>query len=413
VTAEFPRVFVIFSLFSVILLMPVSSQIMSAENAYGQEPLSITSPLVKDLGGRFVDQVSAGEEFTLVASVLSGGEADQPFVVLVDVRDGDDRSIHIGWVEGVAKREGKVDVSLPWVAQVSGTYKVRTFLISDFKKLQVLSSVKTSSVDVKPSARAEIKEIANFASKWDKVNYVVWFSFLDDKMNAIGYDGKAALSITDATGEVRYSASVQVTKNDFIMYERQRGDALKVLSYVWKFPATAVNKGIGQGVAKLTFTAADSSVFTSETPIELRQLSGEDIIRAYDYKYQLHGTDVDDTVVEGNFKVILDRVGHFTHLSNATSGEEVTHFRADFTITNLVSENQPSPARIYLVDDKGNRYDEVAYVGAMRPGAEIKAFSALSGYKVFNDLREDALWVKIVIVGLNAPDDILELHVTL
>ncbi|MGH9992290.1 MAG: hypothetical protein ACREAZ_06560 [Nitrososphaera sp.] len=406
------RSIAIFSLFVALMLMP-SLVAIGNLTAHGAQPLSVTAPLAKDLGGRFVSDVKAGEQVTLWMTVLGAQGGAQAFTAVVDIRDGNGISVHIAWVPGVAAADGRIDVSVPWTAQKSGVYSVRVFIITDFRQLEVLSTVKSTLFSVSKSAHAEISGIANFATKWDQVNYVAYFSLLDTEEKETPYDGKATLTIVDATDTVRFAGSVQISGNDFRSFQRERGDELRILAYVWNLPGISVDKGIGQGTAKLSFTAKDGSVFSASTPIELRQLSGKDIISAYDASYKKFATEVDETLVEGNFKVKLDSVGHFTHLEGGTSGEQVTHFRADFTITNLSSEDLPGPLRLYVVDDKSNQYNEVAYNWTMQSGANVDAFTTVSGYKLFDDVREGASWVKVVVIGLNNPDDVLEINVIL
>ncbi|MCI0560789.1 MAG: hypothetical protein MN733_20085, partial [Nitrososphaera sp.] len=194
---------------------------------------------------------------------------------------------------------------------------------------------------------------------------------------------------------------------------RHWGDEQKILAYVWEFPAGVVKKGVGEGTAKLTFTAPDGNIFTALTPIELHQLAGDDIVQEYENIYQRSATNVDRTSVEDNFKLSLRRVGQYAHLAAGTSGAATTHFRADFEITSLSSEKEPLPVRFYIVDDRDNQYNEVAFNGTMQTGGDIDPHSSISGFKLFENVKEDASWIKIVIVGLNALDKVLELHVDL
>ncbi len=402
----------VFFLSIALMLMPT---LISAGNhaAYGAQPLSITAPLAKDLGGRFVSDMKAGEEVTLWMNVFGLQEGSQSFTVVVDIRDGNGMSVLIAWTSGVVEANGKIDVSVPWTSPKAGAYTVRTFAITDFRGLEVLSTVRSTPFDVIKSAHAEISGIANFATKWDQVNYSVYFSLLDNEEKETAYDGKATLTIVDATDKILFAGSTEVSSSDYRTYQRERGDELRILAFVWNLPGTSVDKGIGQGTAKLSFTANDGSVFSATTPIELRQLSGEDIIKGYDAAYKKLATDVGDTIVEGNFKLELDRVGHFTHLDGGTTGEEVTHFRADFKITNLSSQDLPGPLQSYIVDDRSNRYNQVAYNWTMQSGANIDAFSTTSGYVMFSDVSVDAHWIKVFVVGLNSPEEVLEFSVFL
>jgi hypothetical protein len=174
-----------------------------------------------------------------------------------------------------------------------------------------------------------------------------------------------------------------------------------------------VKKGIGPGTATLTFATENGSIFSAITPIELRQLPAEEIVIGYDNKYHKFATEVDDTIVEGNFKITLQSVGHFIHPAGDAPGQDVTHFRADFTITNLASKDLSTPTLYYIVDDRSVQHNEVAFNGTLQSGSTVEAFSTVSGYKLFDDMRADALWIKVVLVGLNTPEEFLEMHVNL
>jgi hypothetical protein len=70
-------------------------------------------------------------------------------------------------------------------------------------------------------------------------------------------------------------------------------------------------------------------------------------------------------------------------------------------------------ALYYIVDDKSVQLNEAVFNGTLQSGGTVETFSTVSGYKLFDDVRQDALWIKIVLVGLNTPDEVLEMHVTL
>ncbi len=392
-----------------LLLLPA----LAGSPVLGADQVSVTSPLVKDEGGRFAEQVAGGQKLTLITTILSGGAADRPFTAIVDVRDSSGISVHIAYVHGVARQDGKTDVALQWMAEYPDSYTIRTFILTGLDNPEILSEVKTGVINVLAPSRAEISSIANFAAKWDGVFYSVYFSLLDATQIQTSHEGKASLSIVDATGEVRYAGSVSVVKRDFRMYERERGDGQPILAYVWKISGLEVKKGIGPGTATLTFATENDSTFSAMTPIELRQLPEEEIARGYDNKYHKFATDVDETIVEGNFKITLQSVGHFIHPAKDIQGQEVTHFRADFTITNLASQDLSTPTLYYIVDDKSVLHNEVAFNGTLQSGGTVEAFSTVSGYKLFDDIRQEALWIKIVLVGLNTPEEVLEMHVTL
>jgi hypothetical protein len=397
------------SILTLVLLLPA----LACRPILGADQLSVTAPLVKDEGGRFAEQVTGGQKLTLLTSILSGGVADRPFTAIVDVRDSAGISVHIAYVNGVAQQDGKTDVALEWVADYPDSYTIRTFILTGLDNPEILSEVKTGTISVLARSFAEISSVANFATKWDGVFYSVYFSLLDAKQVQTSHDGKASLSIADATGESRYVGSVSVAKSDFRMYERERGDGQPILAYVWKISGLEVKKGIGFGTATLTFATENDGTFSVTTPIELGQLPAEEIARGYDTNYHKFATDVDETVVEGNFKITLQSVGHFVHPAGSIPGQEVTHFRADFTITNLASQDLSTPTKYYIVDDKSVQHDEVAFNGTLQSGGTVEAFSTVSGYKLFDDISEDALWIKIVLVGLNTPEEVLEMHVTL
>ncbi|HEY8139642.1 MAG TPA: hypothetical protein VIE86_01000, partial [Nitrososphaera sp.] len=109
-----------------LLLLPA----LAGSPVLGADQVSVTSPLVKDEGGRFAEQVAGGQKLTLITTILSGGAADRPFTAIVDVRDSSGISVHIAYVHGVARQDGKTDVALQWMAEYPDSYTIRTFILT-------------------------------------------------------------------------------------------------------------------------------------------------------------------------------------------------------------------------------------------------------------------------------------------
>ena len=113
---------------------------------------------------------------------------------------------------------------------------------------------------------------------------------------------------------------------------------------------------------------------------------------------------VEETISQGDFSITLLRVGHFTHLEYDTWGDEVTNFRAELRVTNIVSQREYLfRSDVVIVDNLGNQYDS-EYGGTLELG-EIYPTVTMEGYVLFPSLDENASQITIIITDTGYPED--------
>jgi hypothetical protein len=406
---------------ALLLLMPVFSM-LTLHDAYGVTSNLFVSQSIKNTSGKAIQQLNAGQQAMISVRVLNYEASEQPFTAIIDVRDSSDVSVHIAWMSGTAEPGGHFDVELPWSAQESGSYTVRTFLITNLESPEVMSGVSRSQLMVTKSdtlkdsfVPGNLSGIAKFAASSDGAYYTAWFTLVDENGKQTTYDGKATMTITDSLGELRYTGTVPVEKNDFILFKPTEQSAPNI-AYVWKVRMLDVSRGLGTGTAVLTFAGSDGKSYSAKFgPVEIYQASGNELAQVYEYQYNKFATDIDKSIVKGNFKVTLVKAGQFTHLVNGTSGDEVTHYRADIIIENVGNAVNSWPSQYLIVDDKSNEYSEMSG-GTLHAGGVIPGFAKTGGYVLFEDVDESASWANLILRGnnySNDPKDVFEFHIDL
>jgi hypothetical protein len=404
---------------ALLLLIPVFSVLFS-HDAHAITSSLFVSQSIKNINGKATQQINAGQQAMISVSVLNYDKADQPFTAIIDVRDDSNVSVHVEWVSGVAAPGGQTEAKLLWTAQDSGSYSVRTFVITGFENPEVISRVSSSHLMVTNSATLKdtfvpgnLTGISKFAAISSGGQYTVWFTLVDKNGKQTTYDGKATITITDSLGEQRYSRTFAVAKNDFVLFKPDSSAAN--IAYVSKVSMLDVNRGLGTGTAVLTFTDSDGKIYYATFgPIEIYQVSGNQLAQDYEQKYIKIADNVGKVVVKENLKITLAKSGHFTHLANGTSGDDVTHYRADLTIENLGTTINSWPSRYVFIDDKSNEYDAIG--GTLHTGDAVPGFGKISGYLLFDDMSEGASWGNLILRGSNYsvdPKDYFEFHIRL
>jgi len=114
----------------------------------GVDTTQVSAPELQDVTGKKLTEVSAGQQVVLSTTVINKNDAPQPFVALVEVRDSSGVTVYLAWQTGTLSANGQTNVGLSWTPENSGSYEVRTFVISNLSTPTVLSKVSTSNVTV-------------------------------------------------------------------------------------------------------------------------------------------------------------------------------------------------------------------------------------------------------------------------
>jgi hypothetical protein len=385
---------------ALLLLAPIT---LLYDKAHGITSNLFVSQSVKNINGKATQQINAGQQAMVSVSILNYDMVEQPLTAIIDVRDEFGTSVHIEWASGVAGPGSQFEAEFPWTAHESGSYTVRTFVITGFESPQVISRASSSKLIVSNSdtlkstfVPGNLTGISKFAMSSSLGQYTAWFTLLDKNGKQTTFDGKAKLTVTDSLGEIRYSSTFPVAADDFILFKPD--DNAANIAYVWKVRMLDLDPGLGQGTAVLTFTSSDGRIYSSTFgPIEIYQVSGNNLAQEYERMYTKNAHDIGRTVVKDSFKVTVTRAGQFVHLSNGTSGDQVTHYRADVTIENFGNSISSWPSQYMIIDNKSNQYNATG--GTLHAGSAVPGYSKTGGYLLFDGIGESAAWIKLVVVG--------------
>jgi uncharacterized protein YkwD len=100
------------------------------------------------MDGVRLDQVKAGSEVTISVAVESKDVSNISFVAIAEVRTRDEVTAYLQYQTGVVSAGSSTDIEIPWKAETSGDYKVRTFLLSGLAHPDILSPVMRSTISV-------------------------------------------------------------------------------------------------------------------------------------------------------------------------------------------------------------------------------------------------------------------------
>jgi hypothetical protein len=110
-----------------------------------------TTPLasaVKDISGNEIAELTAGMQAVLSTTITNNNANLQPFLAIVEVRNSQQVTENIEWQTGTLNADASTDIGISWTPERAGTYQIRTFVISDFERLEILSPVAVSEVIV-------------------------------------------------------------------------------------------------------------------------------------------------------------------------------------------------------------------------------------------------------------------------
>jgi len=114
----------------------------------GTDTTSPTPPVLRDVSGNAIDEVSRGQQVVLTTSIENNNDSEVPFVAIIEVRDSSGFTVFLAWQTGTLNPSGNADVGLSWTPEFSGDYTVRTFIISNLQSPAVLSPVEQSEITV-------------------------------------------------------------------------------------------------------------------------------------------------------------------------------------------------------------------------------------------------------------------------
>ncbi|HXV46189.1 MAG TPA: hypothetical protein VD736_05905 [Nitrososphaera sp.] len=107
-----------------------------------------SAPTIRDIAGDELAELMVGRQAVLSTTIKNNNANVQPFLAIVEVRNSQQVTESLEWQTGSLNPDGSVDIGISWTPERTGTYQIRTFVISDFERLDILSPVAISEVVV-------------------------------------------------------------------------------------------------------------------------------------------------------------------------------------------------------------------------------------------------------------------------
>ncbi|MGH9991050.1 MAG: hypothetical protein ACREAZ_00170, partial [Nitrososphaera sp.] len=89
-----------------------------------------------------------GSSVTLSTMIERDGDAEQPYMVIIEVRNDDGITVFLAAVDASLTLNSNSTIQASWTPEVSGSYELRTFVISSFDEGLVLSEVVMSQTTI-------------------------------------------------------------------------------------------------------------------------------------------------------------------------------------------------------------------------------------------------------------------------
>jgi hypothetical protein len=113
-----------------------------------------SAPFLHNLAGEKISSIEVGQQSMIRISVHNNSPIEQPFVILVEVRDGTDITVHLAWQSGSVSPNGDYTMETSWTPhaecsfpnEVCDNYKIRSFAITSLTSPQILSMLSETDV---------------------------------------------------------------------------------------------------------------------------------------------------------------------------------------------------------------------------------------------------------------------------
>jgi hypothetical protein len=112
--------------------------------------ISVEAPVLYNSQDNPIEVLEINQRGTIRVLLYNNIEHEQPFVLLVEIREGDGRSIHFSFVEGALEVKGNYTSETFWTAPkfcgendivCDSLHEIRTFAISGWENPELLSNV--------------------------------------------------------------------------------------------------------------------------------------------------------------------------------------------------------------------------------------------------------------------------------
>jgi len=115
--------------------------------------LQFSNPSLHNVNGDKIQRIEAGQQSMIRISMHSSLQNEQPFAIIVEVRDGSGITVHLSWQSGKIDANGNYMMGTSWTpnkvcqyeSEGCNNYEIRTFAVSSIDNPQILSPVYTTA----------------------------------------------------------------------------------------------------------------------------------------------------------------------------------------------------------------------------------------------------------------------------
>lgn len=118
------------------------------KNAAAINSFTVSSIEFNDLSGKPADEIHTGRSVLITPTLQNNVATKMEYTLIVEVRDADGITVYLQWASGQLEGGGEESESMSWIPSTSGTYNVRSFVITNLANPQALSLVTSVNVDV-------------------------------------------------------------------------------------------------------------------------------------------------------------------------------------------------------------------------------------------------------------------------
>jgi hypothetical protein len=110
--------------------------------------VGIAEPQIKQIDNRPIVRHFVGNQVIVTAALNNCYDIEIPFVAIIEIRDSDDVTVSLQITSGVLQPNGQSEVGASWLPEERGQHELRAFAISDLLKAQILTDVKTKTIEI-------------------------------------------------------------------------------------------------------------------------------------------------------------------------------------------------------------------------------------------------------------------------
>ncbi len=140
----------------------------------------------------------------------------------------------------------------------------------------------------------------------------VRFSLLDTNRAYTKASGTVSINILDSRQVSVYENSFKITESSFEKYQFVL-TGNEFTAYLWNIPKSSIEKGVGFGSAKLTFSSGGSIWETDFDLVIIPTYTQEELDEQYEREYQRSINEINETITTTPFEITVVSVGSFKY----------------------------------------------------------------------------------------------------